>query len=111
MNYDDSKKPPVIPSVPSADEKGDATGGVIPYKNPHALAAYYFGVFSVIPIFGLISGSIAVPLGISGLRERKKRPIVRGAIHAWFGIVVGGLSVAVHLTLITMAIVAIATGK
>ena len=29
--------------------EGDATGGVIPYKNVPALVAYYLGVFSLIP--------------------------------------------------------------
>ena len=32
-------------------EEGDSTGGIIPYKNGPALAAYYCGVFAVIPCF------------------------------------------------------------
>jgi len=35
---------------------GDATGGVIPYKNPPALIAYYCGIFSLLPILGLVFG-------------------------------------------------------
>lgn len=99
-----SNPPPIAP--PPLPQTGDVTGGVIPYKNPHALAAYYLGVFSVIPALGLICGCVAVPLGISGLRKRRQNPLIRGAVHAWFGIVVGGLSVAVHLALVGLAIFA-----
>jgi hypothetical protein len=43
---------------PSYNDGGDGTGGLIPYKNPKALLAYYFGVFSLIPVLG-------IPLGIT----------------------------------------------
>jgi len=38
---------PVEAAAPgvTADATTDATGGVIPYKNPKALIAYYLGVF------------------------------------------------------------------
>jgi hypothetical protein len=102
--------PPLIPSS-AAPERGDATGGIIPYKNPHALTAYYLGLFSIIPVIGFFLGCFAVPLGISGLKQRKKKPLIRGAAHAWIGIVVGGLSVAVHLLLIAVIIVGVSTRK
>lgn len=86
------------PALPA--EKGDATGGIIPYKNPRALIAYYLGLFSLIPVLGLLLGAAAVPLGISGLRKRKKNPLIRGSVHAWIGIVFGGCSVLVHLVFI-----------
>jgi hypothetical protein len=73
---------------------------VIPYKNPHALTAYYLGIFSIIPVIGLVLGAVALGLGISGLKRRKKQPVIRGAAHAWVGIICGGLSVLVHLALI-----------
>lgn len=34
--------------------QGDHTGGVIPYKNPQALTAYYLAVASLIPCIGII---------------------------------------------------------
>ena len=40
------------PTVPT----GDATGGIIPYKNPPALIAYYCGIFSLLPCIGLVAG-------------------------------------------------------
>ena len=39
-------------------EQGDATGGIIPYKNGPALMAYYLGIFSLIPCLGLV---LAIP--------------------------------------------------
>lgn len=101
--------PPAIPQ--SQAETGDATGGVIPYKNPHALAAYYLGIFSLIPVLGLLLGCAAVPLAISGLRKRKRHPIIRGAAHAWVGIIVGGGSVLVHLALVVLMVVAAANAQ
>lgn len=72
--------------------KGDATGGVIPYKNPPALIAYYCGVFSLIPIIGIFVGIPGIILGIVGLRKRRANPPIRGAVHAWIGIILGGLT-------------------
>ena len=100
-----TKTPPPLPSGSSAE--GDATGGVIPYKNPHALAAYYLGIFSIIPFLGFILGCIALPLGISGLRARKRNPAIRGSVHAWIGIVGGGISIVVHLLIVALMIIAI----
>jgi hypothetical protein len=103
--------PPVLPPPPAgasgpAGNQGDATGGIIPYKNPHALAAYYLGVFSLIPLLGFICGAIAVPLGVSGLKRKARNPVIRGTIHAWVGIILGSLSVGVHLLLVTIPIIA-----
>jgi hypothetical protein len=109
MSIPDSLSPPELPrELPPVT--GDSTGGIIPYKNPHALTSYYLGVFSIIPMLGFILGCIAVPLGISGLRKKKRHPIIRGTVHAWIGIVAGGCSVLVHVALVTLMIVAIAKG-
>jgi hypothetical protein len=61
----------------------------IPYRNPPALFAYYIGIFSLIPCFPL--GMIAFVLGIIGLMKARREPEVRGAVHAWVGIVMGFL--------------------
>ena len=103
-------QPPPIPTALQS-EKGDTTGGVIPYKNPHALTAYYLGLFSIIPVIGLILGGIALPLGISGLKKRKQNPAIRGSVHAWIGIIGGGLSVLVHLAVIAVIVIAAANRK
>lgn len=74
-----------------APHDGDSTGGVIPYKNPHALIAYYLGLFSLFPLLGLFLGIAAFILGIIGLKKRKQNPAIKGSVHAWIGIVLGGL--------------------
>lgn len=97
--------PPTPPPVPVTEEKGDATGGIIPYKNPHALTAYYLGIFSCFPVLGFFLGIAAIALGVSGLRQRASKPVISGAVHAWIGIVCGSLSVALHLLVFGMLIV------
>lgn len=69
------------------DTSGDGTGGLIPYKNPPALAAYY--------------------LGIMGLRKRAQNPVVKGSVHAWIGIVLGFLATLMNLSCIGSIIFAL----
>ncbi len=66
--------------------EGDGTGGIIPYKNPKALLAYYLGIASGLPFIGLPFGIAAFVLGIMGLRDRKKNPVIKGSVHAGIGI-------------------------
>lgn len=67
-------------------EEGDSTGGVIPYKNPKALLAYYLGILSGLPLIGLPIGIVALVLGVQGLQARKRNPVIKGSIHAGIGI-------------------------
>jgi hypothetical protein len=77
---------------PSSTE-GDATGGVIPYKNPYALTAYYLGIVSLLCcLTGLPFGLIPVVLGVIGLQKRAANPAIKGSVHAWIGIVLGTIS-------------------
>jgi len=85
--------PPVIagnPSYRSTDATEDTLGKVIPFKNPKALWAYYLGIFSFIPGLGILLGLTAMVLGIQGLLFANKNPGVRGHVHAWVGIALGG---------------------
>lgn len=79
------------PIYTGPDQEGDATGGVIPYKNPMALIAYYCGIASGLPLIGLPLGIAAFILGIKGLQDRKKNPAIKGSAHAWIGIGCGGV--------------------
>jgi hypothetical protein len=75
------------------DETGD--GGIstlIPYRNPKALAAYYVGFFSLIPVVGLLTAPFAVVLGILGVRTARRKPEAKGLVHACIGILFGSLS-------------------
>ncbi len=78
------------PTSPFVTE-GDATGGLIPYKNPQALIAYYLGLFSLFPVLGFFLAVPAVILGIRGLAARRRNPVIKGSVHAWIGIIMGGM--------------------
>ena len=81
----------VPPPLAAPQQKSSGINTLIPYKNPKALTAYYLGIFSLIPFFGILLGIAAFVLGILGLRFRRRNPTVGGAVHAWIGIIVGGL--------------------
>lgn len=82
--------------VPAELETGDATGGLIPYKNPMALASYYTGIGALIPLLGIVAGIISIVLGIKGLKHYRAHPATRGVVHAWIGIILSSLSLLVH---------------
>lgn len=86
---------------------GDATGGLIPYKNGAALTAYYLAVASLIPVIGVLTGIPALILGIKGLKRAKAEPWVKGKAHAWVGIVLGGGMALLWLALISVMIISI----
>ena len=92
--------PPALPTPPP--EQGDATGGLIPYKNPKALTAYYLGVFSLIPCLGFLLAVPAVILGILGLKARRAHPQVHGVAHAWIGIIGGVIVIIAHVIAIAL---------
>lgn len=81
-NYDDDKD--------DDEPQGDSTGGLIPYKNPNALIAYYCGLFSLFPFLGFFLGMAGLILGIKGLKYRTAHPEVKGSVHAWIGVIMGG---------------------
>jgi len=96
VNHENQQNPfesPVLDAqvVSPPPTESDRTGGVIPYKNPSALVAYYLGIFSFLPIIGLFLAVPAFILGVLGLVARKRNPAVRGTVHAWIGIVLGGI--------------------
>ena len=78
---------------------------LIPYKNPKALISYYCGVFSLIPVIGIILGITSLILGIMGLKYRKTHPTAGGTAHAWVGIVLSTLSLLGHLAFVIFIVV------
>ena len=103
IGSDTSRGAVAMPTNP--ENQGDGTGGLIPYKNPHALAAYYLGIFGLFPVIGLLFAIPAFILGIMGLKRRKRNPIIKGSVHAWIGIVLGGISIFFH-SLVILGIIA-----
>lgn len=83
--------PGLIEEIPYQESRTNAAPGLIPYHNSQALIAYYLAIFSLIPCFGFPLGIAAVVLGIMGLKKSRKNPEVKGAAHAYVGIILGGL--------------------
>jgi hypothetical protein len=87
-------------------DEGDATGGLIPYKNGLALAAYYCGVFSFIPcVWGTLS-VLAIVFGFLGLAQARKHPEAKGQGHAIAGIVCGSVTLLLAVACVVWIIVA-----
>lgn len=89
---------------------GDTTGGVIPYKNPPALIAYYCRLFSGFPLLGLPLGVAGFVLGIIGLKRRRENPAVKGSVHAWIGIGCGGFFALLWGVAVVLFVVSLAAG-
>jgi hypothetical protein len=89
----------------------DATGGLIPYKNPQALISYYCGVFALIPCVGNILGPVALVLGWLGIRYRNKHPTAGGLAHAVVGIVLGVFTTLAYWGIILVGVGMLAFNK
>jgi hypothetical protein len=97
-------------SPPGRGSSDETVATLIPYRNAPALIAYYLGVFSFsacVPILGIVGiglGIAALVLGIKGLRVARERPEAHGQVHAWIGIIGGGLfaliGLAIHVLLL-----------
>jgi hypothetical protein len=83
-----------LPPPPPPD---GALSGLIPYNNGAALGGYYCGIFAIIPCLGAVLGPIAVVLGIIGLKNVAREPQRKGKVHAWIGVIAGGLFGLVNL--------------
>lgn len=90
----------------SASTGGRVVNVIIPYKNVRALVAYYLAVFSLIPFIGIPLGLGGFVLGILGLRFRSRHPEAGGVVHAWIGIILGGLCGFGYLALVVVGIIA-----
>ena len=77
-------------------------GGLIPYRNAAALWAYYLAIFALIPFFGIPIGVAAVIVGFRGLKNATLHPETKGKVHAWIGIVLGGLCAVGYLLIIVL---------
>lgn len=95
--------PPPVYYPPSA---GGGLNALIPANNPSALAAYYLGIFSIIPCLAIPMGIAAVVLGVRGLKLFQAHPEVRGRTHAWVGIIAGGFFALLNLAGILFVVIA-----
>ena len=98
----------VPPAHPAPAAAPDNVGEFfVPYKNGYAIAAYYLGIFSFIPGIGILLGIPALVLGLKGRRLALEHPQARGKIHAWVGIIMGGLFGVGQLLLLLFVIVGV----
>jgi hypothetical protein len=97
---------PPLQSQPPQPPQGEILGGLIP-RNSQALVSYYCGIFSLIPCLGAILGPVAVIFGILGLKTADREPYRKGKVHAWVGIVTGGLFGLVYIAMSVLWIVAL----
>ena len=87
--FDDYDDP--MPDAPARPRKqsGEGFATVVPYRNGAALAAYYMGVFGLIPGVGFVLGPLALIFGIVGLIKARKNSKAHGTGHAIVGILLG----------------------
>lgn len=106
-------QPPTMPGgvPPQPGSPSDAVSTIIPYRNAAALTAYYLAVFSVIPCLGALLGIAALVLGLRGLKFVKQYPDAKGTVHAWIGVVVGGIFGVGYTALIVWVLVEAASRR
>ena len=78
-------------AAPPPPPVADSGMGTFFPPNATAITAYYLGVFAVIPILGILLGIPAFFLGLKGRKYAIEHPEARGGIHAWVGILLGGV--------------------
>lgn len=97
---------PVSPHPEPRAEHGDPTteavATIVPYRNAPALIAYYLAVFSLIPCAAIPLGITAVVLGILGLKRAQALPEAKGKVHAWIGIIGGGLLALLNIAAVPL---------
>ncbi|MCI0683701.1 MAG: DUF4190 domain-containing protein [Gemmataceae bacterium] len=98
------------PRAPNVRREDDAVATIIPYRNGMALAAYYVGVFSLIPCIALILGPLGIIFGIIGLRRVNANPEVKGTGHAIAGIVLGSITSLANYGLLVLFFLGVLTG-
>jgi hypothetical protein len=69
----------------------DLDRSLLPYDRPFvAIAAGYLGLVSFVPLVGIVTGVLAVVLGLKALRVVEADDTLLGKGRAWFGILFGG---------------------
>lgn len=81
---------------PQVTGSSDIFETLVPTKNQQALMGYYISVFSLVPVFGLGLGPMAIWQGIRGLGAIKKNPELPGKAHAIVAITLGSLTTIAH---------------
>lgn len=72
---------------------------VIPTRNQPALLGYYYSIFGLLPMVGLLLGPVAVVYGLIGLDRGNHLPRHIGYGHALFAVVAGMIGTIMSYTL------------
>ena len=78
------------------NDTADVFETLVPTKNQQALMGYYIAVFSLVPVFGLGLGPIAIWRGMRGWNAIKSQPELPGKAHAIVAITLGSITTAAH---------------
>lgn len=79
--------PVTTPTVPMS--KPSSMDHVIPSRNQPALLGYYYSIFGLLPVIGLVLAPVAICYGIIGLERGNRLPRNIGYGHALFATVAG----------------------
>ena len=74
-------------------------------RAPSAIASGYLGLVSFFPLVGILTGVLAVVLGLKALRVIDADPELHGKGRAWFGILFGGLCVLGQVGIVILVMV------
>ena len=87
----------------------NSLGGLIPYKNAPALASYYTGLFSIlpIPVVGLGLSVAALVCGVMGLKKSRNMPESKGKVHCYVGLTLGTIGLLMHLAIVLAIVMSI----
>ena len=77
---------------------------IIPTRNPTSIAGYYLGVFSLIPVLGLILTIPAFICGIIAVQKAMANPKVAGKGHAITAIILSVVQPIILIALIFLGL-------
>jgi len=77
---------------------------IIPTQNPTSIVGYYLGVFSLIPVFGLILTIPAFICGIIAVQKAMANPEVVGKGHAITAIILSVVQPIILIALIFLGL-------
>lgn len=80
-------KQPESPPAPSA--LAHSMDHVIPTRNQPALLGYYYAIFGLLPVVGLVLSPVAICYGLIGLDRGNRLPRNIGYGHALFATIAG----------------------
>jgi len=80
---------PSTTPAPRSDVISHSMDHVIPTRNQPALLGYYYSIFGLLPVVGMLLGPVAVVYGLIGLERGNRLPRHIGYGHALFAVVAG----------------------